>query len=83
MTAKIDKTGAAITRRRALQRAGFAGVAAAFGSLPFMRSARATDITLRWWSPQSAPAQLAAYKFQIAQFEAANPGVKVVVRADL
>ena len=78
MTAKIDKTGAAITRRRALQRAGFAGVAAAFGSLPFMRSARATDITLRWWSPQSAPAQLAAYKFQIAQFEAANPGVKVV-----
>ena len=78
MTAKIDKTDAAITRRRALQRAGFAGVAAAFGGLPFMRSARATDITLRWWSPQSAPAQLAAYKFQIAQFEAANPGVKVV-----
>ena len=78
MTAKIDKTGAAITRRRALQRAGFAGVAAAFGGLPLMRSARATDITLRWWSPQSAPAQLAAYKFQIAQFEAANPGVKVV-----
>jgi multiple sugar transport system substrate-binding protein len=78
MTAKIDKAGAAITRRRALQRAGAAGMAAAFGSLPFMRSARAADITLRWWSPQSAPTQLAAYKFQIAQFEAANPGVKVV-----
>ena len=27
---------------------------------------------------QSAPAQLEAYKFQIASFEAANPGIKVV-----
>src|SRR6516165_8014955 len=78
MTAKIDKTDAAMTRRRALQRAGFAGVAVAFGGLPSAHSARAADATLRWWSPQSAPAQLAAYKFQIAQFEAANTGVKVV-----
>ena len=35
-------------------------------------------VTLRWWSTQSVPAQLEAYKFQIAQFEAANPGIKVV-----
>ena len=35
-------------------------------------------MTLRWWSTQSVPAQLEAYKFQIAQFEAANPGIKVV-----
>ena len=35
-------------------------------------------MTLRWWSTQSAPAQLEAYKVQIAEFEAANPGIKVV-----
>ena len=35
-------------------------------------------MTLRWWSTQSAPAQLDAYKSQIAAFEAANPGIKVV-----
>jgi len=77
MTAKIDKASGAITRRHALQGLSTAGMATAFGSLS-MTSARAADITLRWWSPQSSPAQLAAYKFQIAQFEAANPGVKVV-----
>jgi len=77
-TRKIDAAGLPLTRRRALQGAGIAGLAAAFASLPFTRPARADDITLRWWSPQSAPAQLAAYKFQIAAFEAANPGVKVV-----
>ena len=77
-TRKIDATGLPLTRRRALQGAGIAGLAAAFASLPFTRPARADDITLRWWSPQSAPAQLAAYKFQIAAFEAINPGVKVV-----
>lgn len=76
-TWKIDDANLSFTRRRALLGAGLAGVAAAFGSLPFARSARADDVTLRWWSPQSAPAQLAAYKFQIAAFEAANPGIKV------
>src|SRR6476661_6234586 len=77
MTKKIDMPALSVTRRRALQGAGIAGMAAAFASLPFTRSARADDVTLRWWSPQSAPAQLAAYKFQIAAFEAANPGIKV------
>ena len=76
-TWKTDAATLSFTRRRALQGAGLAGLAAAFGSLPFIRPARADDITLRWWSPQSAPAQLAAYKFQIAAFEAANPGIKV------
>ena len=37
--------------------------------------------TIRWWSPQGAPAQLAAYKYQIETFEAANPGIKVVFEA--
>jgi multiple sugar transport system substrate-binding protein len=73
-TRKIDAARLSFTRRRALQGAG---LAAALASLPFARSARADDVTLRWWSPQSAPAQLAAYKFQIAAFEAANPGIKV------
>jgi multiple sugar transport system substrate-binding protein len=50
--------------------------ATALGALP--RAARAQDITLRWWSPQGAPAQVAAYQFQIAAFEAVTPGVKVV-----
>jgi len=77
MTKKIDMPALSVTRRRALQGAGIAGMAAAFASLPLTRSARADDVTLRWWSPQSAPAQLAAYKFQIAAFEAANPGIKV------
>ena len=54
-TRKIDATGLPLTRRRALQGAGIAGLAAAFASLPFTRPARADDITLRWWSPQSAP----------------------------
>ena len=32
---------------------------------------------LRWWSTQSSPGQLEAYKFQIAAFEASHPGIKV------
>lgn len=66
-----------LTRRAALKGAGAAGVAAGFSSLPFARRANAADIKLRWWSPQSSPEQLAAYGFQIAAFEALNPGVKV------
>jgi multiple sugar transport system substrate-binding protein len=34
--------------------------------------------TIRWWSPQTAPAQREAYTFQIRTFEEANPGVRVV-----
>jgi multiple sugar transport system substrate-binding protein len=67
-----------VTRRAALKGMGMAGIAAAVSSAPFGRSAFAeNDVALRWWSPQSAPAQLAAYKFQIAAFEGANPGVKI------
>ncbi len=62
-----------LTRRGALK--GMAATAA-LSSLPVR--AVAQDITLRWWSPQAAPAQLEAYQFQIAQFEAMHPGIRVV-----
>ncbi len=65
-----------VSRRTTLQMIGAAGVAA--GTLGYASPSSAADVTLRWWSPQSSPDQLAAYKFQIAAFEAANPGVKVV-----
>lgn len=61
-----------ITRRGAL-----AGLAATTAMVGMPRTARAQDITLRWWSPQGAPAQVAAYEAQIASFEAANPGITV------
>lgn len=67
----ISKMG--LTRRGALK--GMAATAA-LSSLPVR--AFAQDVTLRWWSPQAAPAQLEAYQFQIAQFEAMHPGVRVV-----
>jgi multiple sugar transport system substrate-binding protein len=65
-----------LTRRGALK-----GMAAttALAAVPFRASAQET--TLRWWSPQGAPQQLEAYNFQIAAFEAANPGIKVVFEA--
>ena len=50
--------------------------ATAVAAVPFRAFAQGT--TLRWWSPQSSPAQLEAYNLQIATFEAANPGIKVV-----
>ena len=34
--------------------------------------------TIRWWSTQSSPEQLAAYKYQIETFERAHPGTRVV-----
>ncbi|MGH7122821.1 MAG: ABC transporter substrate-binding protein, partial [Stellaceae bacterium] len=79
MTKKSTQSGCApVSRRQALRTIGAAGALTAAASLPFAPQARAqASVTLRWWSPQSAPAQLAAYKFQIAQFEAAHPGVKV------
>jgi multiple sugar transport system substrate-binding protein len=77
MRKNTDVPALPVTRRGAMQGLGVAGMAAALSALPFGRPARAADVTLRWWSPQSAPAQLAAYKFQIAAFEAANPGVKI------
>lgn len=63
-----------VTRRVALQ--GIAGAALA-ATLPYRAFAQ-SEVTLRWWSPQGAPAQVDAYKFQIAAFEALNPGIKVV-----
>ncbi len=64
------------SRRTAL--GGMAATAAvAAAGLP--RAARAQeDVTIRWWSPQSSPEQLAAYEFQIAQFMEMHPGVTVV-----
>lgn len=62
-----------ISRRSALQGLG---AAALLTALP--RRASAQTVTLRWWSPQGAPAQVEAYRFQIAAFEALNPGIKVV-----
>lgn len=65
--------GSNISRRGALQ-----GMAAATAVAAIPMRASAQEATLRWWSPQAAPAQVAAYKSQIAAFEAANPGIKVV-----
>lgn len=61
-----------ISRRSVLQ--GAAGLAAT-AALP-SAAARAST-TLRWWSTQSSPEQLAAYRYQIETFEAAHPGVSV------
>jgi multiple sugar transport system substrate-binding protein len=62
-----------MTRRGALK-----GLAATSALAALPMRAHAQETTLRWWSPQGAPAQVEAYQFQIAQFEAANPGIKVV-----
>ena len=70
-----DMAGGA-SRRSVLQGIGAASLAAGF-SLPALRAAYGQEATLRWWSPQSSPGQLAAYEAQIAAFEAANPGIKV------
>ena len=64
-----------LSRRSTLKLAG-AGAALALPGLRGQASAQ-TSATLRWWSPQSSPAQLKIYKAQIAAFEAANPGVTV------
>ena len=61
-----------LTRRSALK-----GLAATSALAAFPLRANAQEVTLRWWSPQGAPAQVEAYRFQIAAFEAANPGIKV------
>lgn len=61
----------ALSRRKLLQ-----GAAALAATLPFSRVSAGG--TIRWWSTQSSPEQLAAYRYQIAGFEAAYPGAKVV-----
>ncbi|MGB3408344.1 MAG: extracellular solute-binding protein [Jannaschia sp.] len=65
--------GQGISRRGALQ-----GMAAATAAAAMPMRAFAQGTTIRWWSPQGAPAQVAAYMSQIAAFEAANPGVEVI-----
>ncbi len=62
-----------ISRRSALKGMAATGLLAGLPTRLF-----AQDVTLRWWSPQGAPAQVAAYQAQIAAFEAANPGIKVL-----
>jgi multiple sugar transport system substrate-binding protein len=70
------RNSGSFSRRNVLKGTGTLGLAAAASSLPF-GTASAQEATLRWWSPQSSPAQLAAYKYQIATFEKAHPGIKV------
>ena len=66
-------SGGGITRRSTLRGAVALCAAAA------MRPARARPgTTIRWWSTQSSPEQFAAYRYQIAAFEARHPGVKVL-----
>lgn len=76
----IDLASTGVSRRRVLQGMGAAGLA---GLAPGFtrRAAAAEEVTLRWWSPQASPDQLAMYQAQIATFEAANPGVKVLFEA--
>lgn len=52
-----------------------AAALAATASLPVIA---ASQKTIRWWSTQSSPEQLKAYRYQIASFEAAHPGTRVV-----
>jgi multiple sugar transport system substrate-binding protein len=75
MTMIIGKTGA--TRRAILAGGGAAALVAA----PFVRANAQGQTTLRWWSPQAAPAQREAYMFQIKTFEEANPNIKVAFEA--
>ncbi|MGG5819385.1 ABC transporter substrate-binding protein [Falsiroseomonas sp. HW251] len=58
------------------RRALMGGVAAAGLGAPLVARGQ-QPIQLRWWSPQTAPAQREAYMFQIRTFEEANPGVRV------
>ena len=63
-----------LSRRDVLQ-----GAAAATASLALPGGAgRAASPRIRWWSTQSSPEQVAAYRYQIETFEAAHPGVEVV-----
>jgi multiple sugar transport system substrate-binding protein len=54
-----------------------AGLGGAALAAPALTPASAQPVVLRWWSPQTAPAQREAYNFQIRTFQEANPGVTV------
>ena len=75
MTMINGKSGT--TRRAVLVSGGAAAIIAA----PFVRANAQAQTTLRWWSPQAAPAQREAYMFQIKTFEEANPNIKVAFEA--
>ena len=62
-----------VSRRSVLQ-----GVAALAGTAAAPLRSLAADTTIRWWSTQSSPEQLKAYRYQIETFEQAHPGIKVV-----
>lgn len=68
-----------IFKNQISRRAALAGMTAtaAVAALPFQARAQ-SETTIRWWSPQGAPGQVAAYEFQIAQFQAMHPEIKVV-----
>ncbi|SOH94881.1 multiple sugar transport system substrate-binding protein [Monaibacterium marinum] len=65
------KTG--LNRRSVLTGMAAAGAAAVMPRRLYAQE----QITLRWWSPQSSPEQLAAYRTQIANFEALHTNVTV------
>lgn len=68
-----------LLRTRLTRRGALGGLAATSALAAFPLRLRAQEeVTLRWWSPQGAPAQVEAYQAQIAAFEAANPGIRVV-----
>jgi multiple sugar transport system substrate-binding protein len=75
--AKTSVGVSSVSRRSMLKAVGAAGLAAS-GLAARPAAPAAANITLRWWSPQSAPAQLADYRTQIAAFELANPGIKIL-----
>jgi multiple sugar transport system substrate-binding protein len=70
-----DRNKGGFGRRAALGGAVGLGLGA-----PLVARAQA-PVALRWWSPQTAPAQREAYTFQIRTFEEANPGVRVAFEA--
>lgn len=63
-----------ISRRTVLRGVAAVGATVSALHLPLARA----ETTLRWWSTQSSPEQVAAYRYQIETFEAAHPGVRVV-----
>ncbi|WP_414901588.1 ABC transporter substrate-binding protein [Sphingomonas flavalba] len=68
-----------IARRQLLRGIGAGGLAAGLSLLPGCGSERSGGpTTLRWWSPQSAPEQVASYREQISAFEGRNPNVRIV-----
>lgn len=62
-----------LSRREVLR--GAVALTASSALLPW--SPARAETTIRWWSTQSSPEQLAAYRYQIESFEAAHPGVRV------